>query len=327
VSLELGPLFERVRDAVLVAERDSGKVVRSNPAAESLFGDARGKTIAELLPGGEGEGKAAGRGGKEIFVEAQLFDLDDGHRLAIVRDVTAQRTLERERGSFVAAVSHDLKSPLAAISGQAQLLQRKIEQLNLPDGATMARRLARIDETTYRMSRLIDDLLDVARLQMGRPLELNRQPVDLVALARQAVQQLQPTTTRHRLELSAAEPTLAGFWDPARIARVADNLLLNAIKYSPDGGDIAVGIARDGPWAVMAVRDPGMGIPAADLPRIFERFHRGANVARKITGSGIGLAGSKQIVEQHGGSIEVESREGGGSTFTVRLPLEAGGAP
>ena len=325
MTLELGPLFERVRDAVLVTERGTSRVVRANPSAQALFGDVDGKSLSELLPAGEGEGAARGRDGKEIVVEAQLFDLDDGHRLAIVRDVTAQRTLERERGSFVAAVSHDLKSPLAAISGQAQLLQRKIEQLELPDGATMVRRLARIDETTYRMSRLIDDLLDVSRLQMGRALELNRQPTDLVELARGAIQQLQPTTNRHRLVLATELTVLPGFWDPQRIGRVADNLLLNAIKYSPDGGEVTVTVTRDGAWAVMSVRDQGVGVPAADLPRIFERFHRGANVTRKISGSGIGLAGSKQIVEQHGGSIEAESREGGGSTFTVRLPLEAGG--
>jgi signal transduction histidine kinase len=322
VTLDPGLLFDRVRDAVLIADRATGRVVQLNRAALALFGEAPNATLAELLPSGEGEGTARRADGAEVFVETQLFDVDESHQMAIVRDVTAQRTLERERGSFVAAVSHDLKSPLAAISGQAQLLQRKIEQLGLPDGPTMARRLARIDETTYRMSRLIDDLLDVSRLQMGRPLELNRQPVDLVALAQSAIQQLQPTTARHRLLLVTDEPELTGFWDPQRIARVADNLLLNAIKYSPDGGDVAVTVVRDGGWAVMAVRDSGMGIPAADLPRIFERFHRGANVTRKISGTGIGLAGSKQIVEQHGGSIEVDSREGGGSTFTVRLPLE-----
>ena len=327
MTLDLGPLFERVRDAVLVADHATGRIVQLNRAAAALFGEAPSATLGELLPAGEGEGTALRADGGEVFVESQFFDLGDAHKLAIVRDITAQRTLERDRGSFVAAVSHDLKSPLAAISGQAQLLQRRIEQLNLPDGPTMARRLARIDETTYRMSRLIDDLLDVSRLQMGRPLELNRQPADLVALAQAAIQQLQPTTNRHRLLLTTAEPSLPGYWDPQRIGRVADNLLLNAIKYSPDGGDIAVSLARDGLWAVMAIRDPGLGIPAADLPRIFERFHRGANVNRKISGSGIGLAGSKQIVEQHGGSIEVDSREGGGSTFTVRLPLEPGNPP
>jgi signal transduction histidine kinase len=107
---------------------------------------------------------------------------------------------------------------------------------------------------------------------------------------------------------------------------VLGNLLDNAIKYSPDGGDIAVTIAlaeADGQrQAVLSVQDHGIGIPAGDLPHVFERFFRGTNVAGRIRGTGIGLAGSRQIVEQHGGTLTVESREGEGSTFTVRLPLD-----
>jgi two-component system OmpR family sensor kinase len=218
-------------------------------------------------------------------------------------------------------VSHDLKSPLAAISGQAQLLQRRVEQLNLPDGGQMIRRLARIDETTYRMSRLLEDLLDVARLQMGRPLELDRQPTDLVVLAQNAVQQLQPTASRHQLQVTAEAAQVIGNWDRSRIRRVVDNLLLSAIKHSPEGGQIVVTVRSDGAWGVLEVRDPGSGTPEEDRSGVFERFHRGTNAARRARGSGIGLAGSKQIVEQHGGTIAAESREGGGSTFTVRLPL------
>jgi signal transduction histidine kinase len=107
--------------------------------------------------------------------------------------------------------------------------------------------------------------------------------------------------------------------------RVIRNMLDNAIKYSPAGGDIVVRAdaeeCGDGTWAVLAIQDRGIGIPAADLPFVFDRFHRGGNVAGRIAGSGIGLTGARQIVEQHGGAIAVESREGEGSTFTLRLPL------
>jgi signal transduction histidine kinase len=110
-----------------------------------------------------------------------------------------------------------------------------------------------------------------------------------------------------------------------RLDRVLDNLLSNAIKFSPNGGGITVAVAHEdvvgGPWAVVAVRDQGLGIPAADLPRVFERFRRARNVEGRIGGTGIGLASVRQIVEQHGGAITVESVEGAGSTFTVRLPL------
>jgi signal transduction histidine kinase len=109
--------------------------------------------------------------------------------------------------------------------------------------------------------------------------------------------------------------------DAIRLARVLDNLLGNAIKYSPKGGEIAVGVTREGRWAVLTVADEGMGIPAEDRSLIFEQFHRGRNVAGQMAGTGVGLAFVRRVVEQHGGNISVESQEGVGSTFTVRLPL------
>ena len=171
------------------------------------------------------------------------------------------------------------------------------------------------------MSRLLEDLLDVARLQMGRPLELDRQPTDLAVLAQNAVQRLQPTASRHQLRVIAEAAQVVGNWDKLRIGRVVDNLLLSAIKYSPEGGQIVVTVRSDGAWGVLEVSDPGLGVPEEDRSGVFERFHRGTGVVRRARGSGIGLAGSKQIVEQHGGTIAAESREGGGGTFTVRLPL------
>ena len=128
------------------------------------------------------------------------------------------------------------------------------------------------------------------------------------------------------MKVEAPLGQVVGAWDARRIERVLDNLLSNAVKYSPDGGDVAVVVTREGgdhPSAVISIRDGGLGIPADDLSRIFEPFHRGSNVAESIPGAGIGLAGSLQIVVQHGGTISVDSRDGGGSTFTVRLPLAA----
>ena len=121
------------------------------------------------------------------------------------------------------------------------------------------------------------------------------------------------------------EDELVGFWDAARLERVIANLVNNAIKYSPEGGEVIVRITRDtdeASWAVVAVEDHGIGIPKSDLPRVFERFQRGANVQGRIGGAGIGLASARQIVEQHGGSIGVQSQKGVGSTFTVRLQLD-----
>ena len=147
--------------------------------------------------------------------------------------------------------------------------------------------------------------------------------MDLVALARLVASEHQQQTQRHIIQL-AGERELIGEWDPPRLQRVLDNLLSNALKYSPDGGMVTVAIIRDeddaGDSAILSVRDQGVGIPVADLPRIFEAFQRAHNVAR-IGGSGIGLTVALQIVAQHGGTLTVDSREGYGSTFTVRLPV------
>jgi signal transduction histidine kinase len=183
--------------------------------------------------------------------------------------------------------------------------------------------LARIDSTVLRMTRMIDDLLDVTQLELGRPLDLDRQRVDLVDLSRRIVAEHQHRTDKHLIRV-AGEPELVGDWDRPRLERVLDNLLSNAVKYSPDGGVITVVVAHEedetGSWAILSVRDQGVGIPAADLPRIFERYHRAQNVGR-TGGRGIGLAVIREIVERHAGSISVESYEGQGSTFTIRLPL------
>lgn len=234
------------------------------------------------------------------------------------------------RDEFVSSVSHDLKNPLAAIRGRAQMMERRLPTLPADESERFAGNLQAIDTAVTRMTRLINDLVDVARLRTGQPLDLNRVPTDLVELVHQAVGETQHGAHRHTITVETVCSDLKGSWDAMRLERVLGNLLTNAIKFSPEGGEIVVEISRepDGgeEWAVVAVSDPGIGIPAADLPRIFERFHRGANVTGKIEGSGIGLAGTKQIVEQHGGTIAAQSREGEGATFTVRLPLQREGA-
>jgi signal transduction histidine kinase len=181
------------------------------------------------------------------------------------------------------------------------------------------------------MAGQIEALLDVARLRAGRPLELNRRPTDLVALARAAAAEYQQTTEIHRIRVEAPEPEVRGEWDASRLERVLGNLLSNAIKYSPEGGEITVTIGREsdgasGDQAVLRVRDQGLGIPPASQPLVFDRFRRGDNVG-PIAGTGLGLAGVKAIVEQHGGTIVLESQAGQGSTFTVRLPVAGVGSP
>jgi signal transduction histidine kinase len=227
------------------------------------------------------------------------------------------------RDEFMATVSHDLKSPLTFIKGMANLRRRRA--IRTPETEPLIDALDQLEACAGRMAQQLDELVDATRLDSGRTLELRREPIDLVALARKAIGEHQQTTDRHVLHLVSESDELVGNWDGVRLGRVLDNLLGNAIKYSPRGGaiEIAIGLAGvdDQPMAVLRVADRGEGIPASDLPHIFERFHRGRNVTGRIPGTGIGLAGVRRIVELHDGSIAAESQLGEGSIFTVRLPL------
>ena len=230
----------------------------------------------------------------------------------------------RVRDDFLAAAAHDLKTPLGTTKGIAQLLKKRIERSAVPDEQRITEGLERINQSVDRMAGLIDELLDLARLQLGRPLDLEPQPTELLQLIRQVIADHEPNSPRHTLRLKDSNGPVVGVWDAARLRRVIDNLVSNAIKYSPDGGEVVVSIeestAEQGRFAVLRVIDHGVGIPTSDLPHVFERFRRGGNV-RFIHGTGIGLGIAQSIVDQHGGSIDVESVEGSGSTFTVRLPL------
>jgi PAS domain S-box-containing protein len=291
-----------------------------------------------LLANGRGEG-ALSLG----FSAPQQFSHDDAALLQAVAQQCAQaleraRLYEaeqraraaaeaavRERDELIALISHDLKNPLTVIQGQAMLLERRLERGAPLDSKRLDHGLTRIHEAASRMTVQIEELLDVALLRAGRALPLDVRPTDLVALASRALQLAQVNTERHGLRLDCAEPELLCSCDGPRVERGLSNLLSNAVKYSPHGGEIRVTLSREqderGAWAAIAVSDQGIGIPAADLPLIFERFHRAANAAGQIHGTGLGLASVQRIVEQHGGQITVASVEGRGSTFTMRLPL------
>ena len=154
-------------------------------------------------------------------------------------------------------------------------------------------------------------------------LYLNLEPTDLVKLGREVVQEHQHNTSRHELVLEAPDHSVMGQFDGPRLERVLDNLLGNAVKYSPEGGCVRLQISAGGDSATVVVQDQGLGIPVEDLPHVFEPFRRGGNVVGRITGIGIGLASAQRIVERHGGTLTVESTPGQGSTFTIRLPLSA----
>jgi PAS domain S-box-containing protein len=261
----------------------------------------------------------AGRPAGLVF--AQATDVRRQPEEALGRDVAGAQE------EFLSAAAHDLKTPLATILGQTHLAQMRLAGLGAAQGAPVAASLAKIDVAARRMVRLVEAMGDVTRVGLSGTLDLDRQPTDLDALVRTAVDGVRGLSQHEiRVEIAEVAAGLEGHVDAARMERVVANLLDNAIKYTPDGGPITVRLTREhgaaGEEAVIAVQDQGVGIPAADLPHVFERFRRGGNVVGHFGGTGIGLASVRAIVEQHGGTVAVESQEGVGSTFTVRLPLD-----
>ncbi len=232
------------------------------------------------------------------------------------------------RNAFLSSVSHDLKTPLTSIKGNAQMLQLRIKRgtLSSPqDIARLQQSLETIESSVKKMRTMIDDLLDLAQLQAGQKLDFDTSEENFVTLVQRVVEEQQATTTKHQLLFQTAVSELVVSIDEARLERVVGNLLNNAIKYSPVGGAITISLSQEhgetSDWAVLALQDEGIGIPAADLPHIFEPFRRADNSKGKIQGTGVGLTSAAQIIEQHAGTITVESEEGVGTLFTIRIPL------
>lgn len=241
----------------------------------------------------------------------------ENRRLRVAADETVRR-----RDQCLSAVSHDLKTPIAGIKGIAQVLHRRVTQGHTLEPERLLRSLDAIDAAASRLTEAVGRLKEA-----GRSLSLEREPTDLIPLLRGLVERHQATTQRHRLIFTTSLAELVGRYDPARLDQALGNLLANALLFSPAGGEVHVTLAREEsagqPWAVMTVRDSGIGIPPADLPRIFERFHRAGNVMPNTPGSGLGLTDVRQIAESHGGAVAVESELGQGATFMLRLPLPA----
>lgn len=232
----------------------------------------------------------------------------------------------RLRNEFISSITHDLRTPLTSIKGYGQILRRRVLRLKLTEPEKLLEPLTSIDATVVRMNEQIAGLLDMARIQMGGTLNLHRSKVDLVAMIQRIIKLFAPLLNQHQVEFTSAAPTLDGFWDSLYLERMLLNILANAIKYSPTGGTITLEVHLDTSVsperAVVRICDQGVGIPAADVPHIFEPFYRAANTReRGINGTGIGLASVHQIVELHGGTITVVSQENIGTCFSVELPV------
>jgi signal transduction histidine kinase len=235
--------------------------------------------------------------------------------VATAASVEAREEATRLKEDFLSAAAHDLKTPLTTLLGQAQLMQRRLRRDEhwTPDPAPVDRM---VDEA-LRMRRLVEDLLDASRSEQGGFIT-RLEVVDLEELAREVVEHV--PVRDHQLAVRG-ERTLTTA-DRNRLRQVVQNLVENAIKYSPDGGRVTVAVARQDGKARLTVSDEGVGIPVADQPVIFDRFQRGSRAGdRRFAGMGVGVYLCKSIVDEHGGRIWVESTPGTGSSFHVELPV------
>jgi two-component system phosphate regulon sensor histidine kinase PhoR len=247
----------------------------------------------------------------------------DGGVTLILEDVSELRRLQRIRTEFIDNLSHELRTPLTTVSLLAETLTREAEAAGDALPLRMRDRIGKIEVETGHLVQMVNELLDLSRIESGSslgPLE----DVDLASLANDATERLRLFAERQavtlHVEVATRVPTVRG--DPARLEQVLVNLVHNAVKFSPDGGDVAVAVHEAGETVVVSVTDHGVGIPRAAKDRIFERFYKvdRARVRGEAGGTGLGLAIARHVIEQHHGRIWVESTEGVGSTFSFALP-------
>jgi PAS domain S-box-containing protein len=226
----------------------------------------------------------------------------------------------RIRDTFLTILSHELRTPLTSLLGNAQLMLRRSQRQGTL-GARDQRSLQVIAEQAARLNEMIELQLDISRLHTGQ-LHIERAPLDVVSLAQQVVEEFLPTVTRHTISYAGPDTPLLVEGDRLRLIQVLQNLIQNAIKYSPAGGSVQLQVEPQVTTVRVSVSDEGVGIPQADVPRLFQRYYRASNVdERQISGLGVGLYLVKELVLLHGGSIDVVSEEGRGSTFVITLPL------
>jgi two-component system phosphate regulon sensor histidine kinase PhoR len=338
----LAAMLDQMTDSVLIAS-DEGRIQFANPAAERLFGKGLvDRSVTETLRNHQLiQAWQRCQELEEIQVETveiaarrhflQLIAIPDQHApggsLLVVQDLTRIRQLETIRRDFISNLSHELRTPLASLKALTETLQDGA----LADPEVAPRFIGRIATEVDALTQMAQELLDLSRIESGQ-ISLERKPVAPKKLLASAAERMRLQAERAGLSLSVeCAPDLPKVSaDEPRIEQVLVNLIHNAVKFTPPGGDVVlsaeVSLASsppgeteaDGDIVRFAVRDSGVGIPADDVPRIFERFYR-VDKSRAGGGTGLGLSISRHLVESHGGQIWAESREGEGSTFYFTL--------
>ena len=332
----------QVPEGVVIAAAD-GEVVYRNPQAAAFVGARHGEALAERTLGDLLAAALRGQVSEEnlelfspprrtLTIRAQplAWGGQSMGAVAIIEDVSEKRRLEAVRRDFVANISHELKTPVGALSLVAETLEGE------DDPAVVARLSHRMRTEAERLGRIIEDLLDLSRIEAEE--SARRDPVPLRLVVGEAIDRLRPVAEHRGIRLEVAEPDedLIVGGDRRQLVSAVHNLVDNAIKYSEDRSAVQVTItpvagstnhrSADDGWIEIAVADHGIGIPSRDLERVFERFYRVDRARSRDTGgTGLGLAIVRHVAGNHGGEVAVESCEGQGSTFTLRLPNGAKG--
>lgn len=349
----LQAILDQLPEGVLMFDA-AGRLAMSNRSAEEILGQpVDPSTPVFALAARYGVVRADGRAyqvgetplartfatGQPVLGEEQLLRRVDGRELPIVsnvapvrtptgelaavimifQDITSLREMDRQKDEFISVAGHELRTPITSIRGLAQLLHQRFDRL---DRAAVLDALKSVNEQTDQMALLVDDLLDVSRIRTDR-LSLALQPCDLSALVRTAVERVR--LQQDAAVALAAQPGVVVQGDPRRLAQVVNNVLDNAVKYSPRRAqiDVDLGTQARRRRAMLTVRDRGIGVPEEAGERLFERFYRAPNATDVAGGLGLGLYICREIVERHGGEIRAERNADAGMTFTVELPLAA----
>jgi len=324
--------FEAVLNAlplgVVLARRDASVVFRNRAAmavvglrhVDLLVEAAVDRLIRQTIEAGAGRTETL-----ELFgpppriLVVSTVELADGVCLAVIEDISERTRIDAVRTDFVANISHELKTPVGALSILAETMQDE-------DDAIIVKQLAaRMMREAQRMSETIDDLLELSKIELDAPLRQNN--IDLVALVREAAERhsMSAATASVRISTEIPDGRFVVTGDHTQLLSAVSNLVDNAIKYSEAGDTVTVRLFREPGHNVISVDDEGIGIPQADIDRIFERFYRVDRARGRGTGgTGLGLSIVRHIMANHGGEVNVTSQEGEGSSFRLVLPVQIG---
>ncbi len=329
---------ERLRHALdalptgVVVADERGAIVLRNGAARHFLGVRHADVLVDEAVGSHLRSALAGEHRRQtldlygpprrtVVVTAVPVASETGAfaALATIEDVTERSRLEAMRTDFVANISHELRTPVGALAVLAEALTGE-------DEPELLQRLAeKMVNEAHRMGRTIEDLLELSRIELGE--SPHRDVVSLGTVTAEAVERVRHLADSRDIRIAVSEPSrrLNAVGDRRQLVSAVANLVENGVKYSDAGSTVEVSARTDGNWVDIVVRDQGIGIPARDLDRIFERFYRVDRArSRETGGTGLGLAIVRHVATNHGGSVSVASQEGAGSTFTLRIPAGPG---